>query len=118
VDIRTRAEWAFVGIQDLGGLGREVLLMEWKRFPEGQAAPDSPARLAGTLEARGAEKNDQVFFIRRLGGRSWMAAEAMATARYRRRQNGAGGFEGPIDADCHRNQVAGWKFARLAWVRS
>jgi hypothetical protein len=46
-----------------------------------------------------------------------MAAEAMAAAGYRRCLNVAEGFEGPIDADRHRSQIAGWKFARLAWVQ-
>ena len=54
---------------------------------------------------------------RRSGGRSRMAAEAMAAAGYRRCLNVAEGFEGPIDADRHRSQIAGWKFARLAWVQ-
>ena len=33
VDVRTRAEWAFVGVPDLSKLGRNVLLIEWQRFP-------------------------------------------------------------------------------------
>jgi rhodanese-related sulfurtransferase len=117
VDVRTRAEWAFVGIPDLSDLGREVLLIEWQTFPDSQVAADFPDRLEAALKARGIEKDDQVFFICRSGGRSRMAAEVMASAGYRRCWNVADGFEGPIDADRHRSQIAGWKFASLDWVQ-
>ena len=40
VDVRTRAEWAFVGIPDLFSLGRDVLLIEWQTFPDNRVAPD------------------------------------------------------------------------------
>ncbi len=29
VDVRTRAEWSYVGTPDLSGLGREAVLIEW-----------------------------------------------------------------------------------------
>jgi rhodanese-related sulfurtransferase len=117
VDVRTRAEWAFVGVPDLSGIGRELLLMEWQTFPDSRTAPDFPERLAAELTSRGVEKNDEIFFICRSGGRSRMAAEVMAAAGYRRCRNVAEGFEGPIDAERHRSQVAGWKQAGLDWVQ-
>ena len=46
-----------------------------------------------------------------------MAAEAMAAAGYRHCLNVAEGFEGPMDADRHRGQIAGWKFEGLDWVQ-
>lgn len=117
VDVRTRAEWAFVGVPDLSNLDREVLLIEWQTFPDSRIAPDFSHRLEAALEARGVGKNDEVFFICRSGGRSRMAAEMMAAAGYRRCSNVAEGFEGPIDAHRHRGEIAGWKFAGLAWVQ-
>ncbi len=33
VDVRTRAEWSFVGLPDLSGLGKEPVMMEWQQFP-------------------------------------------------------------------------------------
>ncbi len=117
VDVRTRAEWAFVGVPDLTGIGRDVLLMEWQTFPDSRIAPDFADRLEAALAARGAEKSDEIFFICRSGGRSRMAAEVMAAAGYRHCRNVAEGFEGPIDGDRHRSQIAGWKFAGLDWVQ-
>ncbi len=117
VDVRTRAEWAFVGVPDLSDLGREVVLLEWQSFPDSRVAPNFTERLEAALAARGVGKNDEIFFICRSGGRSRMAAEVMAAAGYGRCRNVAEGFEGPIDADRHRGQIAGWKQAGLTWVQ-
>jgi rhodanese-related sulfurtransferase len=117
VDVRTRAEWAFVGVPDLSKLGRDLLLMEWQTFPDSRIAADFAARLEEALAARGVGKGDEIFFICRSGGRSRMAAEVMAAAGYRLCRNVAEGFEGPMDADRHRGQIAGWKFAGLDWAQ-
>jgi rhodanese-related sulfurtransferase len=117
VDVRTRAEWAFVGIPDLSKIDREVLLMEWQTFPDSRTAPDFAERLDAALAANGVEKSTEVFFICRSGGRSRMAAEVMAAAGYRRCRNVMEGFEGPLDATRHRGRIAGWKFAGLDWVQ-
>lgn len=117
VDVRTRTEWAFVGVPDLSRLGRNVLLIEWQSFPDNRVATDFANRLEAELTARGVEKTDEIFFICRSGGRSRMAAEVMAAAGYSHCQNVADGFEGPMDADRHRGQIAGWKFEGLDWVQ-
>lgn len=117
VDVRTRAEWAFVGVPDISALGRDVLLLEWQTFPDNRTAPDFVDRLEAVLAARGVEQSDEIFFICRSGGRSRMAAEVMAAAGYRRCRNVADGFEGPMDANRHRSQIAGWKFEGLDWVQ-
>ncbi len=117
VDVRTSAEWAFVGIPDLSKAGREVLLMEWQTFPDSRVAPDFAERMDAALAANGVEKSTEIFFICRSGGRSRMAAEVMAAAGYRRCRNVMEGFEGPLDATRHRGRIAGWKFAGLGWVQ-
>jgi rhodanese-related sulfurtransferase len=117
IDVRTRAEWAFVGLPDLSKIGKRVLSVEWQTSPESRIDAAFPARLNEVLDAAGADKGAELFFICRSGGRSRMAAEAMANAGYRRCRNVADGFEGPLDANRHRGQVAGWKAAGLAWVQ-
>jgi rhodanese-related sulfurtransferase len=117
VDVRTRAEWAFVGVPDLSKINRNVMLMEWQTFPDGRTAPDFIERLGAALTANGVEKDTEIFFICRSGGRSRMAAEATAGAGYLYCRNVMEGFEGPLDADQHRSQVAGWKFAGLDWMQ-
>ena len=35
VDVRTHAEWSYVGLPDLRSLGRDVVRIEWQRYPDG-----------------------------------------------------------------------------------
>ncbi len=117
VDVRTRSEWAFVGVPDLAEIGKRVVTIEWQTFPDSRIDPSFVDRMGELLSGAGMEKDTELFFICRSGGRSRMAAEAMAAAGYSRCRNVAEGFEGPLDADRHRGQVAGWKVAGLPWVQ-
>ncbi len=116
IDVRTRAEWTFVGLPDLSGIGKRVLTVEWQTYPEAVDAGFAE-RMTKALDAAGATKDNELFFICRSGARSRMAAEAIANAGYRRCSNVADGFEGPLDPDRHRGRLAGWKAAGLAWVQ-
>lgn len=117
VDVRTRAEWAFVGVPDLSKINRNVMLIEWQTFPDSRTAPDFTERLDAALTANGVDKDAEIFFICRSGGRSRLAAEALTAAGYRHCRNVMEGFEGPLDANQHRSRIAGWKFAGLDWVQ-
>lgn len=118
VDVRTRAEWTYVGIPDLGSIGKRPLLVEWQTFPDQSVDPRFVERLAGELKALGVQADDELFFICRSGSRSLAAAKAMAEAGYRACHNVAGGFEGPLDEGRHRGAVEGWKAAGLPWQQS
>ena len=117
VDVRTRAEWAFVGLPDLADIGKRVMTVEWQTFPDNRVDPAFAERLGGLLEAAGVSKDSELFFICRSGGRSRMAAEAMVAAGFTRCHNVAEGFEGPLDERRHRGSCAGWKAAGLPWVQ-
>ena len=39
VDVRTQAEWNYVGIPDLSPLGKRTVLIEWVGFPDGSRNP-------------------------------------------------------------------------------
>ena len=117
IDVRTRAEWTYVGIPDLGPIGKRAVLVEWQTFPNQAVDPRFAERLAGELRALGVQFDDDLFFICRSGSRSLAAAKAMAAAGYRACHNVAGGFEGPLDDDSHRGSVGGWKAAGLPWIQ-
>jgi rhodanese-related sulfurtransferase len=117
IDVRTRAEWAFVGIPDLSGIGKRALTAEWQSFPDNSVDPAFSTRLDGVLKELGVEPDTELFFICRSGGRSRMAAETMTAAGYTRCHNVADGFEGPLDEFRHRGTVAGWKASGLPWVQ-
>ncbi len=115
VDVRTRAEWSYVGIPDLGPVGKRTVLVEWQTFPDQAVDPRFAERLAGELKALGVQLDDDLFFICRSESRSLAAAKAMAAAGYRACHNVACGFEGPLDDERHRGSVRGWKAASLPW---
>jgi rhodanese-related sulfurtransferase len=117
IDVRTGAEWAFVGLPDLSSLGKRPVLVEWQDFPGGQLNVAFVDRLAGMLAAIGANKDNELFFLCRSGGRSLGAARAMAAAGYARCRNVADGFEGPLDPNRHRGMLGGWKAKGLPWVQ-
>lgn len=117
IDVRTRAEWSFVGIPDISKLGRRPLHVEWQGFPDNRVDPAFAVKLSQELDAAGVAKDAELFFICRSGGRSLLAARAMRAAGYTRCRNVADGFEGPLDGNRHRGAVAGWKAAGLPWVQ-
>ncbi len=112
VDVRTEAEWSYVGVPDLSGLGAQVALIEWVTFPSGSP---NPAFLAELEQA--ASTANPVLFICRSGVRSAAAASAAAQAGYMA-YNVLDGFEGPPDPGRHRGRTAGWKVAGLPWSQS
>ena len=76
VDVRTTAEWTYVGVPDLSGLGKQVLCLEWQRFPDG-AVND---QFVAELRDAGLPEGAPVYFICRSGVRSVAAAEAATAA--------------------------------------
>lgn len=113
VDVRTQAEWMFVGIPDLGPAGKEALLVQWQVFP---AMSENP-NFADELAAKGATPAKAALFICRTANRSPQAARAMTARGYPRCYVVSGGFEGPPDGDKHRGTRDGWKAAGLPWVQ-
>ncbi|HEY1707849.1 MAG TPA: rhodanese-like domain-containing protein [Rhizomicrobium sp.] len=116
VDVRTTAEWNYVGLPDLGSVGRKVHMVEWQSFPSG--APNA-AFVGEAAQALGAITPDTaVLFLCRSGVRSRAAAIAMTRAGFTRAYNIAGGFEGDLDGERHRGKSNGWKAAGLPWKQS
>jgi rhodanese-related sulfurtransferase len=110
VDVRTVAEWSYVGLPDLGPLGKEVVRIEWVRFPDGAQNAGFTAQL---IEA-GVPASAPVAFLCRSGVRSRGAAATATAAGYGRAYNIIDGFEGQLDGEGHRG-VGGWKAAGLPW---
>jgi rhodanese-related sulfurtransferase len=115
IDVRTAAEWTYVGLPDLGPLGREVHAIEWQSFPSGEINPDFAQVTAEQMKLAGAGAEAPLLFLCRSGARSKAAAIAMTRAGFSRAYNIAGGFEGNLDVEGHRGNVNGWKAAGLPW---
>ena len=118
IDVRTQAEWTYVGVPALEAIGKEPVLIEWQSFPTGARDPEFVRRLANHLQELGLENDAPLYFICRSGARSRSAAAAMAAAGFTNCFNVAPGFEGPLDQDGHRNAVAGWRASGLPWTQS
>jgi rhodanese-related sulfurtransferase len=107
VDVRTRAEWDYVG-RIPGAVEIELLTYPGNR--------PNPA-FATELQSQ-AEKEPPVLFICRSGGRSHNAALIATQAGYAAAYNVLEGFEGDRDAQGHRNTTGGWRAAGLPWSQS
>ena len=115
VDVRTRAEWAFVGLPVLDGSVHKVVLQEWQSFPHMDVDQSFTTALAAQLEGLGVSKDAQLCFLCRSGVRSLAAARAMTADGYSRCLNITGGFEGDPDEEGHRGNRNGWKADGLPW---
>ncbi len=118
IDVRTAAEWSYVGLPDVSLAGALLLRVEWQSFPSGVANPAFVETLSDALGGVGAGRDTPLYFICRSGARSASAAAAMTGAGYTRCFNVADGFEGPRDTEGHRGTLAGWKAAGLPWIQS
>ncbi|SRR5690606_38883011 len=110
IDVRTQAEWSFVGIPAV----ERLLKVEWQSFPDGQRNPE----FVRQVEEAGVPKDAEVFLICRSGARSASAAAALTEAGFANCYNVSEGFEGDKDAQGHRGTIGGWKHAGLPWIQS
>ena len=108
VDVRTRAEWNWVG--RIPG----TVTIEWNSWPSGERN----ANFITELESLVPRSSAPLLFICRSGARSHSAALAATRAGYSSCFNVLEGFEGDKDAQGHRNTVGGWRAAGLPWVQS
>jgi rhodanese-related sulfurtransferase len=106
VDVRTRAEWDWVGRVP------NAVEIEWNSWPQGEPNPNFVAELSEQVP-----KGSPVLFLCRSGARSHNAAVAATKAGYAQSYNILQGFEGDKDAAGHRNTVGGWRVAGLPWIQ-
>lgn len=111
VDVRTDAEWAYVGLPDLSAAGKQPVLIPWQLFPSMQVN----AGFTDQLMQAGLTPSHKLYFLCRSGVRSLAAAQAAQSAGFPHAYNVTDGFEGPPNEDGHRGTVAGWKAEALPW---
>ena len=111
VDVRTDAEWVYVGMPDLSEAGKQPVPIPWQLFPTMQ--PN--AGFIEQMRQAGLEPSHKIYFLCRSGVRSLAAARAAVGAGFPHAFNIADGFEGPPDQEGHRGGVSGWKAEGLPW---
>ena len=113
IDIRTQAEWSYVGVPDLTAIGREPVFAQWLLFPDMSENPNFYDELA----AQGVSPDKAAILMCRTVNRSGKAVRAMTAKGYSRSYLLLDGFEGSLDGNKHRGAGDGWKAAGLPWVQ-
>ena len=106
VDVRTRAEWDWVGRVP------NAVEIEWNQYPGGVRNPNFMAELK-----RQVDPESLVMFLCRSGVRSDGAATLATQAGYGDCYNILEGFEGDKDANGQRGKIGGWRHAGLPWIQ-
>ncbi|MFI2233202.1 rhodanese-like domain-containing protein [Nocardia testacea] len=114
VDVRTEAEWKFVGVPDTSAIAKPTLLVEWVDST-GARNTEFLDQLRSALSDRPADA--PVLFLCRSGQRSAHAADAATAAGIAPAYNISEGFEGPLDELGHRGG-SGWRAHGLPWRQS
>ena len=115
VDVRTDAEWRFVGVPDLSSLGREVVFIEWNTA-DGVHNDNFADELRQRVPPAESGTERPVVFLCRSGVRSIGAAETATEAGISPAYNVLEGFEGPLNAHGHRGET-GWQATGLPWTQ-
>jgi len=110
VDVRTDAEWRYVGIPDSAPIDGRAALVEWVSYPSGRPNP----QFLKQLTEAGVTAGRPVVFLCRSGVRSVAAAQAATSAGLGPAYNVLEGFEGDVGPDGHRGH-SGWRAAGLPW---
>ena len=109
VDVRTKAEWHFVGITNLDALDRQPIMIEWVGM-DGTPNADFTHQLGAVVSS-----DTSLLMLCRSGARSLAAGNAALAAGYQTVININDGFEGDLDAAQQRGHLNGWRCAGLAW---
>lgn len=121
VDVRTRAEVAFVGIASDADRNIPYMVMDnfWafdedKGTYKTEVNSEFGALIAEAVSERGLSKDAPIILICRSGSRSARAADLLAQLGYTSVISVVDGFEGDKSSDGVRN-VNGWKNSGLEW---
>lgn len=106
IDVRTRAEWNYVG--RIAGATE----IEFLTYPGNQPNPAFLQELEQQVD-----KEVVAMFICRSGARSHNAAMLATRVGYSACYNVLEGFEGDKDSQGHRNTVGGWRAGGLPWTQ-
>ena len=115
VDVRTVAEWSYVGLPDLDQDMQKIVLQQWQVFPDMMIDGEFTDNLLQQLNQAGADTSSKLCFLCRSGVRSLAAAKAMTAIGYTNSYNITGGFEGDLNEQGHRGDRNGWKADGLPW---
>ena len=114
VDVRSNAEWFFVGVPHLHEIQKECIFLEWQVFPEMYYN----LSFFTQFKSYDIKPEQDVLFLCRSGARSAEAAGHITAHGFKHCYNIKDGFEGDADSNHKRSCINGWRFENLPWIQS
>ena len=114
IDVRSAAEWAYVGVTDLASIDKEAMTIEWKIFPDMTINPD----FINQVKQVCASPEIKIFSLCRSGQRSIATSRVLTEAGFKNCYNVLEGFEGDKNIKEQRGYSGGWKFYGLPWKQN
>ena len=112
VDVRTDAEWNFVGIADLSEAGKTPALIPWQVFPSMQLNTG----FVDQLKQAGTDAGEpDLLPVPQRRAQPGRRAKPPSPQDIHTPTISATGSKDPPNAEGHRGQLAGWKASDLPW---
>ena len=120
IDVRSQAEWNFVGFPNSVKMQNDVVFCEWASYPKMTKNPTFLEELLSKIYFRNVKN---LYFLCRSGARSFQAASEVKSLILHSYQefseislfNVTHGFEGDLSEDSKRGKLNGWKCSNLPW---
>jgi rhodanese-related sulfurtransferase len=118
VDVRSAAEWKFIGVPDLASIGKATACIEWKSYPGAGDSMVEKTDFTDLVKAACPDPDAKIISLCRSGQRSITTSKILTAAGFNFCYNVLEGFEGNMDDDKHRGQTGGWKVRGLPWMQT
>ena len=113
VDVRSKAEFKYVGYPD------NSILIPWIDDPDWQPNPEIFSdSVMQELDGRENLLNTEIILICRSGFRSNEALKCLENKGFTQVSHVASGFEGDLDENDHRGNLNGWRHDGMPWSQS
>ena len=113
VDVRTKAEYKYVGFPE------NSILIPWIDDPAWESNPEAFSDLVmQELDGRENILNTEIILICRSGFRSNEALKCLENKGFTQVSHVASGFEGDLDENDHRGNLNGWRHDGMPWSQS
>ena len=113
VDVRSKAEYKYVGFPE------NSILIPWIDDPDWKSNPEAFSDLVmQELDGRENLSDTEIILICRSGFRSNEALKCLENKGFTQVSHVASGFEGDLDENDHRGNLNGWRHDDMPWSQS
>ena len=121
IDVRTPLELKNIGVVDEKSLINPIIFSSWQVPPFMEFNNNFIKEVEFYLENifnKNFDKNNLIlFFICRVGARSYQASQYFINNGYTNINNIIGGFEGEANNSGQRSLINGWQYEKLPWEK-